>query len=461
MAMLPLLRSNPGLAISLVLLGGGAMACAIVGFIMARSGASPRPIYWFAGLFALVVVPHLVGHFYVALRTTKAEAPRTAALEKIARRDTAESTTAAGDAKTLFGPDADPQLITDARNLPGGVFSAAELAQFAPLPNGDTVLLARFKGSLAAEKAWIEYLRTTGLNQLKGTGDSQRGYVVTRPVGDRTYVLHFGNMVGVWTGKDDAAIRDRMVAGGFAIPRRAPLAKVAAGILPPGNGVATSAASEHSNRPSLATPHPAGMMHAATVAMVIALYAFVVVLYFFKGAAWAGSSPAKPGAAPLTATELVSRLEAVNNLDVPFRIERGAQPNEFFAKWRYADAKWVDLARARGMQRTFRIRLTLDEKQGTVRTTDYFASFDWSAGRGGAEVEWKTGLGIVFFQYEHRRVFGLQLDEQGRFKPEVSYAYTFNVNEMKSPLITAVNLAGWNWRPTVWQGPAWLRWLTE
>ncbi|MSU59901.1 MAG: hypothetical protein EXS35_17330 [Pedosphaera sp.] len=444
--MLQLLRSNPGLAISFVLLGGGALASTLMGFFMARSGASLRPVYWFAGLFALVVVPQLAGHFYIALRTTKAEAPRTASLEQIAQRDTAESTTTAGDAKALFGPDADPQLITDARNLPGGVFSAAELAQFAPLPDGGTVLLARFKGSLAAEKAWIEYLRTTGLNQLKGTGDSQRGYVVTRPVGDRAYVLHFGTMVGVWTGKDDTAIRERMVAGGFEIPRHAPLNASTPAL------TANAPASKSTPKNPL-TP---GLIGAG-----IALYVLVVVLYFFKGAAWAGTSPAKPGGAPVTATELAARLEAVNTLDVPFRIERGAQPNEFFATWRYADAKWVDLARARGMKRTFRIRLTLDEKHGTVRATDYVASFDWSAGRGGAEVEWKTGLGIVFFQYEHQRVFGLQLDEQGRFKPELSYAYTFNLNEMKSPLITAVNHAGWNWRPTVWQGPAWLRWLTE
>lgn len=315
--MLQLLRSNSGLAISFVLLGGGALASTLVGFIMARSGASLRTIYWFAGFFALVVVPQLVGHFYVALRTTKAEAPRAAALEQIAQRDPAESTTLPNDAKNLFGPDADPQLITDARNLPGGVFSAAERAQFAVLPNGDTVLLARFKGSLAAEKAWIEYLRTTGLNHLKGTGDSKRGYVVTRPGGDRAYALHFGNMVGVWTGKDDAAIRERMVAGGFEIPRRAPLNASTPAVT--ANAPATKSTPKNPLTPGL-------------IGVGIALYVFVVVLYFFKGAAWAGTSPAKPGVAHIPATELASRLEAVSILDVPFRIERGAQARAPFLR---------------------------------------------------------------------------------------------------------------------------------
>jgi hypothetical protein len=113
------------------------------------------------------------------------------------------------------------------------------------------------------------------------------------------------------------------------------------------------------------------------------------------------------------------------------------------------------------MRRLHRIKLALDESDRTVRATDYAASYDWSAGRSGANLEWKSATGIIFFQYEHRRVFGFQLDEGGRLKTDPSYAYTFNLKEMKSPLIEAVTRAGWNWRPVIWPGPKWLRWLTE
>lgn len=436
--MLQLIRSNPGVLISFALLGGGAFVCALLGFIMTRGGASLRPIFWFGGLFALVVVPQLIAHLYLALHVNQSETPRTRALEQITTAP--DGGTRAADAQSLFGPDADPQLIIDARPMFGDAFATADLAQFASLPGGETALLARFKNFSAAERAWVNYLRVSGLNQLDGTGDSQRGYAVTRPVGDRAYVLHLGSMVGVWTGKDDATIRQRLAASGYEIPRRAPLAGTS---------------------PQLRAGDARSSIPAGVAAALILLNVFIVVLYFFKGAAWAGTTPAQPGTAPIAATELASRLEAINALDVPFHIERGATANEWFATWRYADARWVDLARARGMKRTHRIRLMLDEARGTVRATDYFAGYDWSAGRGGANLEWKAGLGIVFFQTEHQRVFGLQLDEQGRFKPELSYAYTFNLQEMKSPLIEAVTRAGWNWRPTIWQGPAWLRWLTE
>lgn len=446
--MLQLLRANIGLSISLGLLAAGMIVCTIIGALMARSGVSLRSIYWFGGFFALIVVPQVFGHFYKALHTTKAEAPRAAAMEQLAEPTNTNAATRSLDAKSLFGPDADPQLISDVRASYGDVFADADFAQFAVLPNGATVLLARFKNSSATEKAWVNYLRVAGL-QSGGKGDSQRGYAVTRPVGDRVYALPLGTMLGVWTGANDATIRARMTAGGFEIPRRAPLGE---------DGANNSDASGNT---ASASRKPTSPLRIALTAAGLAVYLFIIVAYYFKGAAWAGTSPAKPGVAPLTAGEVAQRLESVNELDVPFQIERGAQPNEFFATWRYADAKWIDLHRARGMKRTLRIRMVLDEANHTVRATDYAASFDWSAGRGGANLEWKTGFGIVFFQYEHQRVFGLQLDEQGRFKPELSYAYTFNLQEMKSPLIEAVTRAGWNWRPTVWQGPRWLRWLTE
>ncbi len=406
---------------------GCLFVCAVLGLIMGRSGASLRPIYWFAGFFALVVVPQFFGHLYNAIHTTRVEAVRNPA-----------------DAKSIFGADVDPHFVTDARAAFGDVFGQAESAQLAVLPSGETVLIAKFNGYSKAEKAWVNYLSVSGLNQIKGEGDSQRGFAVTRPSGDRAYVLHMSNMVGIWTAKDDETIRKRMLAGGFEIPRRAPLAEI------PASGATEEEKRSTSNR-SLPIPVLVGGM---------AIYLLLIVLYFFKGAAWAGSSAAKAGVRPALVSEVAGQLESINSLDVPFQIERTGA-NELIATWRYADAKWIDLARARGLRRTFRIRLSLDEQAHTVRATDYAAGYDWSAGRGGAEVEWKALLGIVFFQYEHQRVFGLQLDEQGRFKPDVSYAYTFNLKEMKSPLIEAVTRSGWTWRPTIWQGPKWLRWLTE
>lgn len=448
--MFQLLRNNLGLGITAALLCAGALICLLLGFLMSRSGASLRPIYWFAGFFSLVVLPQFLGHLYKAVQTSATEGPRTAALKQLSESDSKSNRDTTESAARLFGPDADPQLIVDVRNAFGGVFTKAEFARFATLPTGESVLLARFDGYLAAEKAWVDYLRVSGLNQLDGKGDSQRGYVVTRPTGDRAFVLHMQNMVGIWTAPNDSIIRQRMITTGFEIPRRAPLAESAAN---PSSDVSPSTPTTPST--------PGRSLSPLWITLGMTLYGLIVVAYFFKGVAWAGTYTAKSSVPPINAGELAQRLETINTMDVPLVLERGNQPNELFATWRFANAKWVDLARARGMKRTLRIRLVLDEPTATVRATDYSSDVTWSAGRGGASVEWKAATGILLHFTEHQRVFGLQLDDQGHFQPNLTYAYSFNLNEMKSPLIEAVTRAGWNWRPTVWEGPSWLRWLTE
>lgn len=434
--MLPLLRTNPGVLITLLLLVGGAAVCLLFAVIMGRSGASLRPLVWFAALFGLVVLPQFVWHLRAGIRALEREAPRALALAALAPANPPGAR--ADAARQLFGPDADPQRVADARPLFADALARAEVAQFAALPDGSTVLLARFPGYGDAEKAWFYHLRDTGLNQLGGIGDSQRGYAVTRPAGDRAYAVHLGRMIGVWTGRDDAAIRRRMAAGGFEVPYRAPLAAAA------GAPAAASGAS--------------GAV--AWVALGAACCALLVLL-FFKGAAWAGSHGPVAGAARQPLAVVEERLAAINATAVPFVIERGTRPHEWIATWRYGDARWLDLAGANALRRTHRVRLLLDEAHGVARATDESTTMAAALGRGGAAFSWKADLGITFFQRETTRVFGLQFDPQGRPQPDLSYTYAFALDELKSPLIAAITQAGWTWRPTVWRGPSWLRWLTE
>jgi hypothetical protein len=185
----------------------------------------------------------------------------------------------------------------------------------------------------------------------------------------------------------------------------------------------------------------------------------LAALWFFKGSAWAATIEPAPGVPPVTGQELERRLLAINDLDVPFAVEAGR--GSIVASWRFADARWIDLARAHGTRRTHRILMELDARAHTVRPVEQWTSLDASAGRGGASLRWVSGTGITFFQHEHQRVFGLQVDERGRFVPRLSYAYTFDLEEMKAPLVEAVRKAGWHWRPTMWRGPAWLHWLTR
>jgi hypothetical protein len=113
------------------------------------------------------------------------------------------------------------------------------------------------------------------------------------------------------------------------------------------------------------------------------------------------------------------------------------------------------------MRYVARVVLDLDAEANVVRVTEQMTRFDGSAGVGGASVEWRTLRGVTFFQVERGRVFGLQFDEHGRPQPQLDYAWRFDAQELKAPLIDIVTRAGWQWRPTPWSGPKALRWLTD
>jgi hypothetical protein len=178
--------------------------------------------------------------------------------------------------------------------------------------------------------------------------------------------------------------------------------------------------------------------------------AWAVLQFFLFGrvASWAGGVPAAPGTTPVAAEQLVSRLMAVNSLGVPFAVSKGEQPNELYVDWRYADAAWFDLMRVHKIQRGYRLVLRLDAADGNVRAMEQMSALDLSAGASAAALEWKTSYGINFFHYSHERVFGLQIKD-GQLTLEPSYAYTFDLQELKQPIIEIIRNAGWEYRPVV------------
>lgn len=398
-----------GLWIALGLAASGTLLTLLLALLMRASGASPRPAFWFGGLFALVLLPQLAGHAWLATRA----APDT-------------PWPAAG--APGFGPDADRALVSDLRRVPGGAFAAAEEARLALLPGGESVLLARYAEAPQARQASRTLLQGLGVD-----GEAGAGRFVSRAAGDRALLLQSGRWVGLWTAPDDAGIRRRLAA---------------AGIRPPAGGL-------------LLQELPRTPAAIAAMALGGTLLLLLYVLCFFKGAAWAGSVPARPGVPALPAAALRARLLAASGAGVPWRVEAGATPDELLVTWRHADAAWADAAGAHRLTRRFRMRLRLDEAGRCVRATDQVRASEASAGAGGLERAWHASLGIVFFQRHVQVAVGLAIDDDGRFVPQAGHAWRFDVNEMRAPLVLAVTRAGWRWRPTVWMGPRWLRWLTE
>lgn len=428
----PILRANPGLAVGVAMSVAFPLVLALLSLILRAAGSSLRPIVFLAGLMLPLAVLFLVAALVTARKPGAADAA-TFSLPVTDGRFT--------DRAQLFGADLPAEHVRDARSVFPEFFAEAEHAELGLVGTGESTWVAQFPTADAAQRASSALWRFFAVTNTHG--DEQRGWRGERGMnGDFFEMLRTGRHLFLWTAPSAetcAALRAASTipgAPGLTQPARDPL-------IP-------------SLQPLAAWFRPVGMKIGGTLLMVA-----LSSVWFFKGAAWASRSPAVSGTSPVAATELAARLESVNALDVPYRVERGEVPGELFATWRHADAKWMDHARVHGLRRTFRIRLLLDEATHAVRATDHVAEFDGSVGRDGARIAWRTMTGIVFFQREQRRVLGLHLDEHGRFTKDLAHTFAFRLDEMKSPLIDAVTRAGWDWRPTLWQGPAWLRWLTE
>ncbi len=435
-----ILRANPALMISLVALAIVTLVFIVLAVLMTRAGASLRPLVFLAVFFGIIGGPQLLFHLAQgfgwipkrALTWTAGGQGGQGYREVEAALAVTGSTFA--DPETVFGPGADPNLITDLTRLGlDGPYGDAQVAQMAVMAHAGTAVVARYHNPGVARAALERYLQSA-VGKVPAPG--RDGAIVTsRPVGDVVLALTAGRTLLVLTGPDERTVRAALAASQIVTPATA-------------RADADSGSTFWLYRP------------AVLVALLLSLVV-IATIWFFKGASWAASLPPVAGVTPASGQELRHRLLAINQLDVPYAVHEESPGGRIVVTWRFADARWVDLARAGGMRATHRILLDLDESRRIARPTEQISRLDWSAGADGAGVTWRTAAGIVFFQYQHQRVFGLQLDEQGRFTPRLSYAYTFNLQEMKAPLISAVTGGGWGWRPTAWHGPSWLRWLTE
>jgi hypothetical protein len=225
-------------------------------------------------------------------------------------------------------------------------------------------------------------------------------------------------------------------------------------------GTNRSALERRLERPFPSAPRPTGppdrMSNRGIAAVLggVLVYTLFVAWVFVRLSTWAASSPPLVGAAPLPAATLRDRLLDVGRLDVPFTVRPGDRPDEVIAEWRYADATWLDQMRAHRMRQLIRYRLRLDEADRTVRVLEYRAAFDASAGIGGANLSYRVERGITFFEIERGTVLGLQIKD-GRITPDPKYSWSFNVGELRKPLIQIVTGAGWTWRQVMLDAP-WL-----
>ncbi len=415
------LAANDGLIVALGLIVGGFVVLLVFAVLLKAAGAPLRPLVFIGSLFLPVALVFLVGQLVMARASSMQPAE---GLTVEAGRFVASD--------EIFGPDIPVEFIRDARGALPGILDGAEAAAAGVAGDGSSVLVARFADEATARLAAAAYHRAFGLTETGG--DEKRGWTAHRMQGDYVEILVSGPCLFVWSGLTKAARTARREAT-TAVRVASEAAPLFPSLLPLAEFFA---------------PLP---MKLGGLVFGVLIYS----VWFFQGAAWAARVPGQSGAPPVSEPELTERLTALNDLNLPFTVARGSAPEELVVDWRYADSKWIDAAAVRGIRRTFRLRLILDKASHAVRATDYMAALDWSAGKAGANLEWRMASGVVFFHREAQATLGITFDDKGHLKLAAGHAWRFDLGEMKSPLVALVTKSGWSWNPTIWRMPSWLR----
>lgn len=428
-------RENPQFA---ALTMGGLIVAFVLGLfavLMSRSGMSLRPIIWFAGFFGIIAGPQAFVHLLDGLAARKA------------RQDSTVSS-AGGALKPIpweqvFGPEADPTLITDATESFAPVIGKSAAAKLSFSRDGTNVLAARFDSPAEAQASLNRYGQVFGFAQVQGS--DANGWTARRfgGQGEWSHVVVVGSELYAWTGADRNEILARRTRA-----------------LGPWLHESAGHASGNESTDTQRRVSRRLVANTGFLAVFLLVNLTGAVFWFFKGSAWAARVEPAAVRQPLTADDLRRSLLALNQVDRP--VTTTLLPDgSIEVNWRYADARWFDLMRVHRLKRVHRLVLQPDEDSGTVRVREYWSAFDASAGLEGATLRWKAATGIQFFAIEHQRVLGAQLGSDGRPTGELSKAYTFNLQELKQPIIDTVTQAGWRWQPVTWNAPRALRWLTE
>jgi hypothetical protein len=421
----------------------------VLGTMMHKSGASLRPLVFFFGFLAIVGIPQASIHLVNARMKAKSKAAAVASPTAVAEPSGAAQSTSSlrpVDWKVVFGPKADPDLITDAKRGLEAILKDASEAKLSFNADGESALAAKFPSADAAAAALNRY--GSFFQFANASGSDAVGWTAKRfgGQGEWNHVVAAGNELYAWTGATrESVVANRVRAlGAFDdVPSAQPASSGS-----PDRSKDEQATDWLRSRPAL-------------MAAFVGINLVFAVGWFFKASAWSTRTEATPGTKAVELATLRDRLLAVNHGTTPVTVSVGDDGETVTVDWRYADAQWFDLMRAHKMRRTQRLVLHLDAAAKKVRVREYWSSFDASASPDSLHLDWKINTGMMLFAYEKTTVLGAQLDPNGVPTGELMKTFTFDLQAMKRPVIDAVTGNGWHWQPVMWTAPAAMRWLTD
>ena len=185
------------------------------------------------------------------------------------------------------------------------------------------------------------------------------------------------------------------------------------------------------------------LLGAAILIMALTQALIMLVLRFL-------AVPADPGVPPLSRDDLVAKLQALDRPELPYRISQGPR-GELVVEWKYADARWWGIMAKAGLRKAYRLRLGFDERRKKVNAIDEFTEIEWDAqGLTAPSIRFRFRFfrGVTLARYERGVAYGFR-GPLGQAGGKV-LDYTFDMMELKGPVIELVTSSGWKFQPVIW-----------
>ena len=100
----------------------------------------------------------------------------------------------------------------------------------------------------------------------------------------------------------------------------------------------------------------------------------------------------------------------------------------------------------------YELRMQIAKDKGVVKAQDNFRKFEYVGRVGGKGIKLGSRFsffkGISLFQYKRGFQYGV-IYKDGKLKIDYAYNYTFDMAEIKNPIIEIITGSGWEFRPVV------------
>lgn len=182
---------------------------------------------------------------------------------------------------------------------------------------------------------------------------------------------------------------------------------------------------------------------AAGVAAGVGVYFALLGAGFFQ---YMGGEKNSPSA--VAKEELANKLLALNDAAKPYHVVRGGD-SDLVAEWKFVDASWYGIFSKSGLRGAYRMNLLLDEVRHSVRCYEELGSVTWTASTNGSvpRVHYRKSFfgGRILYKKEWGRGYGIKDPSTLEFGKV--YDYRFDIDDIRQPVIAAVEEGGWEWVP--------------